>query len=96
VRRAGPSRLGIADFQPARDTQLGCLHRVCADTGGYERGGGDAVGGGFRDDEETEGCRQCADCAGSGLSSDINHGRAIMIMNGDEDYTPTMFRNNCK
>ncbi|MDQ0664718.1 hypothetical protein QFZ35_003216 [Arthrobacter ulcerisalmonis] len=36
--------------------------------------------------EETEGGPQCADCAGARISSDINTGRAIMMMNGDEDY----------
>lgn len=41
--------------------------------------------GDFDYDEETEG-EQCANCAGARISSDVNLGRAIMMMNGDEDY----------
>lgn len=36
-------------------------------------------------DEEMEG-EVCGDCSISKFDSDINHGRAIMMMNGDEDY----------
>ncbi|MCB5294187.1 hypothetical protein [Arthrobacter sp. SO3] len=37
-------------------------------------------------DEEIEGGPQCASCVGSRIESNNNVGRAIDMMNGDEDY----------
>ncbi|WP_143110704.1 hypothetical protein [Streptomyces sp. cf124] len=45
-------------------------------------------------DYDEYGAGHCASCAISETESNMNHGRAILMMNGEEDYDDDFVQNN--